>query len=284
MRHRDIMMTSRTRNRLLTLIFTILVCLVFLSPFVYLISTALKSVEQLLTMPRVLFPLPLHPENFLRVVQQFPILRYFKNTFLVVIGSVAGNLLVSTMAGYALSRLTFKGREILFTITLACMFMPLFLIIIPRFLIFQKLGVIGTLWPLILPTAFGSPFCIFLIRQYLRSIPMELSEAAKVDGCRELAIYSRIIMPLAKPVMATVVIFTTQWRWNDFIEPLIYLPSGKLYTITMGLYTVLGTSAEEINIHLVMAFLIIAILPILLIFLVAQRQFVEGTASTGLKG
>ncbi len=278
------MMTSRTRNRLLTLIFTILVCLVFLSPFVYLISTALKSVEQLLTMPRVLFPLPLHPENFLRVVQQFPILRYFKNTFLVVIGSVAGNLLVSTMAGYALSRLTFKGREILFTITLACMFMPLFLIIIPRFLIFQKLGVIGTLWPLILPTAFGSPFCIFLIRQYLRSIPMELSEAAKVDGCRELAIYSRIIMPLAKPVMATVVIFTTQWRWNDFIEPLIYLPSGKLYTITMGLYTVLGTSAEEINIHLVMAFLIIAILPILLIFLVAQRQFVEGTASTGLKG
>ena len=277
-------MTTKIRNRNITLAVTVLVCLVFLSPFAYLFSTALKDVQQLLTQPRRLFPLPLHPENFLTVLQQFPVQRYFLNTVLVVVGSVIGNLIVSTLAGYALSRLTFRGREYLFTITLACMFMPLFLIIIPRFLIFNRMGVIGTLWPLIIPSAMGSPFCIFLIRQYLRSIPMELSEAAKVDGCSEFRIYSRIIMPLAKPVMATVVIFTTQWRWNDFIEPLIYLPSQKLYTITMGLYTVLGQSAEEINIHLVMAFLIIAILPIILVFLVAQRQFVEGTTSTGLKG
>jgi multiple sugar transport system permease protein len=277
-------MNLSTRNRNTTLLVTILVCLIFLSPFAYLLSTALKSVDQLLREPRALFPLPLHPENFLTVLRQYPISTYFKNTILVVIGSILGNVMVSTLAGYALSRLNFRGREFLFTITLATMFMPLFLLVIPRFLIFQKLRVLGTLWPLILPSAFGSPFCIFLIRQYLRSIPMELSEAAKVDGCSEFMIYSRIIMPLAKPVIATVVIFTTQWRWNDFIEPLIYLPSQKLYTITMGLYTVLGTSAEEINIHLVMAFLIIAILPILLIFLVAQKQFVEGTTSTGLKG
>jgi len=269
---------------MITLAVTILISLVFLSPFVYLFSTALKSVEQLLRQPRTLFPFPLHFENFLNVIQTYPMQTYFFNTIFVVLGSVIGNLLVSTLAGYALSRLIFKGRELLFTITLACMFMPVFLLVIPRFIIFQKLGLIGTLWPLILPTAFGSPFCIFLIRQYLRSIPMELSEAAKIDGCSEFSIYRRIIMPLAKPVMATVVIFTTQWRWNDFIEPLIYLPSQKLYTITMGLYTVLGTSAEEINIHLVMAFLIIAVLPILLVFLVAQRQFVEGTAATGLKG
>ncbi len=277
-------MKARSRDKLITLIVTILISLVFLSPFAYLISTALKSVDQLLKEPRALFPLPLHFENFLTVVRQYPIHIYFLNTILVVIGSIIGNVLVSTLAGYALSRLTFKGREFLFNLTLATMFMPLFLLVIPRFIIFQKMGVIGTLWPLILPSAFGSPFCIFLIRQYLRSIPMELSEAAKVDGCSEFVIYSRIILPLAKPVIATVVIFTTQWRWNDFIEPLIYLPSQKLYTITMGLYTVLGTSAEEINIHLVMAFLIIAILPILLVFLIAQRQFVEGTASTGLKG
>jgi multiple sugar transport system permease protein len=277
-------MNLNTRNKQITLLFTVIVSLIFLSPFIYLISTALKSVDQLLRQPRALFPLPLHPENFLTVIRQYPIQVYFKNTILVVIGSIIGNVAVSTLSGYALSRLVFKGREFLFTITLATMFMPIFLLVIPRFMIFQKLGVIGTLWPLILPSAFGSPFCIFLIRQYLRSIPMELSEAAKMDGCSELVIYSRIIMPLAKPVIATVVIFTTQWRWNDFIEPLIYLPSQKLYTITMGLYTVLGTSAEEINIHLVMSFLIIAILPILFVFLVAQKQFVEGTTSSGLKG
>ena len=168
-------------------------------------------------------------------------------------------------------------------LTLSCMFMPLFLIIIPRFIVFRNLGMIGTLLPLIVPSALGSPFCIFLVRQYLRGIPMDLNEAARIDGCGELGIYARIIMPLCRPALATIVIFTTQWRWNDFIEPLIYLPNEKLFTITMGLYTVLGQSAEDITIHLVMAFLILSILPIVAIFVAAQKQFVEGVSHTGLK-
>lgn len=112
---------------------------------------------------------------------------------------------------------------------------------------------------------------------------MELSEAAKMDGCNEFRIYGQIIMPLAKPIIATIAIFTVQWRWNDFLEPLIYLQSEKLYTVTLGLYTVLGQSAEETNIHLVMAFVIISIVPIILVFLLAQRQFVEGSTLSGLK-
>jgi multiple sugar transport system permease protein len=262
----------------------VVACLVFLAPFVYLVSTALKNEAQLLSQPRAFFPAPLHPMNFVTVFVKFNVVRYFANTIVVAVGSVAGNVIVSTMAGYALARMQYRGRELVFMLTLSCMFMPLFLIIIPRFIVFKELGMIGTLLPLIVPSALGSPFCIFLMRQYLRGIPMDLNEAARIDGCGELGIYARIIMPLCRPAVATIVIFTTQWRWNEFIEPLIYLPNEKLYTITMGLYTVLGQSAEDITIHLVMAFLILSIIPILAIFAAAQKQFVEGVSHTGLKG
>ncbi|NOY07485.1 MAG: carbohydrate ABC transporter permease [Spirochaetes bacterium] len=262
----------------------ILVSLLFFSPFVYLLSTALKDEVQLLMQPRVFFPLPMHFENFVKVFQQYDIVRYFSNTITVAIFSILGNLIVSTLAGYALSRIEYRGREVIFILTLSCMFIPLFLIIIPRFLIFKKLGMIGTLLPLIIPSAFGSPFSIFLMRQFLRGIPMDLSEAARIDGCSEFGIYGRIIMPLCKPVIATIIIFTAQWRWNDFIEPLIYLQNEKLYTITMGLYTVLGLSAEDITTNLVMTFVILSILPIIIIFVFAQKLFIEGVAHTGLKG
>ena len=276
-------LTSRA-SRFAAYAAVIVVCAVFASPFVYLFSTALKDEVQLLNQPRAFFPAPLHFRNFVTVFERFNVVRYFANTVLVVVGSVAGNVIVSTLAGYALSRMQYRGRELVFLLTLACMFMPLFLIIIPRFIVFKHLGMIGTLLPLIVPSALGSPFCIFLMRQYLRGIPMDLNEAARIDGCGELRIYARIIMPLCRAAVATIVIFTTQWRWNEFIEPLIYLPNEKLYTITMGLYTVLGQSAEDITIHLVMAFLILSILPILAVFAAAQKQFVEGVSHTGLKG
>lgn len=260
------------------------VCAVFFMPFIYLVSTALKSVEQLLTQPRAFFPLPLHFENFAHVFQKYDITKYFVNTVTVVVCCIAGNVIVSTLAGYALSRLYFQGREVLFLLTLSCMFMPLFLLIIPRFLIFQKIGVLNSLLPLIIPGALGSPFCIFLTRQFMRGIPMDLSDAARIDGCHEFDIYRRIILPLCKPLIITIVIFTIQWRWNDFIEPLIYLQNEKFYTVTMGLYTIMGQSAEEISIHYVMTFLILSILPILITFMFAQRYFVEGVTHSGLKG
>lgn len=261
-----------------------IVCLIFFLPFVYLFSTALKDVGQLLNQPRVFFPQPWHFENFVHVFQQYDIVKYFTNTFIVVICCIAGNIIVSTLAGYTLSRMYFRGREVLFMLTLSCMFMPLFLLIIPRFLIFQKLGMLNSLLPLIIPGALGSPFCIFLTRQFMRGIPMDLSDAARIDGCREFDIYWRIILPLCTPIIITIIIFTTQWRWNDFIEPLIYLQNEKYYTVTMGLYTILGQSAEEISVHYVMTFLILSILPILAVFMLAQRYFVEGVTHSGLKG
>jgi multiple sugar transport system permease protein len=261
----------------------LLVCAVFFSPFIYLISTALKDANQLINYPRAFFKAPLHFENFITIFFSYDIGKYFTNTLIVVVFAIIGNLIVSSLTGYAFARLKFRGRELLFNLTLACMFMPLFLIIIPRFIIFQKTGMIGTLLPLILPSAFGSPFCIFLMRQFLRGIPDTLSEAAKIDGCNEFLIYLRIIMPLTGPALVTIIIFTTQWRWNEFIEPLIYLQSEKLYTVTLGLYKVIGSATEEVNTHLVMTFVLISVIPILLIFLSAQRWFVEGISSSGIK-
>lgn len=262
----------------------VLVCTIFFAPFVYLISTALKDAQQVVRYPRQLFVRPFHFENFKTIFEMYPVLLYFKNTIVVVVFSMAGNLLVSSLTGYALARLEFRGRAILFNLTLACMFMPLFLIIIPRFLIFQKMHAIGTLLPLILPSAFGSPFCIYLMRQYLKGIPKELGEAARIDGCTEFMTFRKVIIPLARPVLTTIIIFTTQWRWNEFTEPLIYLNNERLYTITMGLYNVIGMAAEEINTHLVMTFVIVSITPVLVLFAVCQRSFVQGISTTGLKG
>ncbi|MFO7731057.1 MAG: carbohydrate ABC transporter permease [Spirochaetia bacterium] len=262
----------------------ILICAAFVAPFFYAISTSLKSQIQMMQQPRAFFPAPLHFENYIEVFNRYAVVRYFRNTLIVVGAVLVFNLLVSSFAGYALSRIQWKGREFLFLVTVSTMFMPLFLLLLPRFLIFKELGMLETLLPLIIAPALGSPTSIFLMRQYYRSIPMDLSEAAMIDGCTEFGIYWRIILPLTKPALATIAIFTVRWRWNDFIQPLIYLQSEKLYTVTMGLYTIMGTSAEEINIHHVMAFVIMSIAPMILIFLIAQRHFVEGSTHTGLKG
>jgi multiple sugar transport system permease protein len=264
--------------------FIVFIAFLFFSPFLYLFSTALKNTTQLLIQPKAFFPLPLHFENFLVVLERYNVGRFFVNTLIVVVSCILGNVIVSSLAGYALARIQFWGRELVFLLTISCMFMPFFLLIIPRFVIFNKLGLIGTLFPLILPSAFGSPFSIFLVRQYLRGIPMDLSEAACIDGCGELRIFVQVIVPLMKPIISVLIIFTTQWRWNDFVEPLIYLTSERLYTITMGLYQVLGTGAEEVSTHYVMAFMILGITPVIGVFLLAQRQFTEGITHTGLKG
>jgi len=276
--------TGEMTQSVLKYALVILICAAFVAPFFYAISTSLKSQVQMMQQPRAFFPAPLHFENYLEVFNRYAVVRYFRNTLIVVGAVLLFNLLVSSFAGYALSRIQWKGREFLFLVTVSTMFMPLFLLLLPRFLIFKELGMLGTLLPLIIAPALGSPTSIFLMRQYYRSIPMDLSEAAMIDGCSEFGIYWRIILPLTKPALATIAIFTVRWRWNDFIQPLIYLQSEKLYTVTMGLYTIMGTSAEEINIHHVMAFVVMSIAPMILIFLVAQRHFVEGSTHTGLKG
>lgn len=270
-------------QRAATFALLILFGLAFFAPFVWQLSTSLKNPAQLLAKPRAFFPLPLHFENYLIIFRMFSVLRFLRNTAIVVAACVLLNLAVSSLAGYALARLRFRGRATVFLLTISCMFMPTFLTIIPRFILFIRLGVIETLLPLIIPSL-GSPFCIFLLRQFFRMIPEELSQAARLDGCGEFLIYSRIILPLSRSAMVTVIIFTVQWRWNEFLEPLIYLRNEKLYTITLGLYQVMGMGAEETTTHLVMATLGVSLAPIILLFILAQRYFVEGMTHTGLKG
>lgn len=262
----------------------ILVAIIFFMPFIFAISTALKNAQQVISQPRAFFPVPLHPENFIKVIDTYPVPLYFRNTIIVVALSIMGNLITSSLAGYAFSRMKWKFRDFFFNVTVATMFMPIFLLILPRFLIFRSIGLLGSLAPLFIPIMLGSPTSIFLFRQFLKAIPMDLSESAWIDGCTESRIYWNIILPLTKPAIATVTIFTIQWQWNNFVGPLIYLQSEKLYTVTMGLYQVLGTGGEEIQTHLVMAYLLLSVAPIILIFIFAQRYFVEGNAHSGIKG
>jgi len=279
-----LVISANHRQKMIHYSLIVLIALIFMSPLIWLISTSLKSEVQLLTQPRIFFPWPLHFENYLTVFQKYNLTTFLSNSLYVSVLSVVGNLIVSSLAGYALSRLYFRGREVVFILTLTCMFLPMFLIIIPRFLIFKQVGLLGTLMPLIIPAAMGSPFCIFLLRQYLRGIPKDLSEAAMIDGCTEFGIYFRIILPLTKPALIAIGIFSVQWRWNEFIEPLIYLQDESLYTMILGLYQIMGLGGEDVTTHLLMAAVVVTITPMILIFLVAQKYFIEGIATTGIKG
>jgi len=260
-----------------------LLSLSFAFPLVWLLSTALKNGAQIYSKPTAFFPLPLHWSNFADVFRQYGMLRYVKNTLIIVAASTAGNISASSMAAYALARLRFRGREAIFFATLSCMFIPGFLLIVPRFVIFKNIGLIGTLLPVILPPALGTPFSVFMLRQFFRAIPPELSEAARIDGCNEYRICFQIIAPLAKPAFITLVIFNTQWRWNEFLAPLIYLTDERLHTITLGLYKIMGLDAEEPTTHMVMAAVALSIVPIVVMFLIFQRYFVEGLSHVGMK-
>lgn len=271
---------SRTGLHYLILV---LLSLSFAFPLIWLLSTALKNGAQIYSKPTAFFPFPLHWINFVTVFKEYGMLRYVKNTVIIVVASTIGNITAGSMAAYALARLRFRGREVVFFATLSCMFIPGFLLIVPRFVIFKNIGLIGTLLPVILPPALGTPFSVFMLRQFFRSIPAELSEAARIDGCNEYRICFQIISPLAKPAFITLVIFNTQWRWNEFLAPLIYLTDERLHTITLGLYKIMGLDAEEPTTHMVMAAVTLSILPIVAVFLIFQRYFVEGLSHVGMK-
>jgi ABC-type glycerol-3-phosphate transport system permease component len=209
-------------------------------------------------------------------------LDYLRNSVLLVVLNILMTLISCSMAAYAFARLRWPGRDTLFAIVLGTMMLPGAVTMIPVFLIFKHLGWYNTLLPLWVPAAFGNAFFIFLLRQFMKSIPRELEEAALIDGCGWIGIYWRIILPLMKPALAAVAIFTFQGSWNDFMGPLIYLNSKRLYPLSMGLFTFQNEHASQFG--MLMAASTILILPVVAIFFVAQRYFIQGVTLTGIKG
>lgn len=210
-------------------------------------------------------------------------LTYLSNTLLVAVLSVLGTVLSSALVAYGLSRIQWRGREGLFRFTLATMMVPFPVLMLPLYAVFRYLGWLGTLKPLWVPACFGGAFNIFLLRQFFLTIPSELSEAARIDGCSELQIFWRIILPLARPALSVVALFHFLYVWNDFVGPLIFLTEPQTYTMSLGLqqYQSQNGGAEH---HLLMAASALLVLPIIVLFFLAQRTFIQGISTTGMGG
>lgn len=209
-------------------------------------------------------------------------LTYVVNTLVVAILGTFGTLLSSSLAAYGLSRITWRGRETLFKLTLATMMIPFPVLMVPLYAVFRELGLIGTLMPLWLPAFFGGAFNIFLLRQFFRTIPEELCEAARIDGCSEFGIYWRIMLPLSKPALIAVGLFHFLYAWNDFLGPLIFLTKPETFTIALGLQQYQSQHGGS-EWHLLMAAATLLIAPVLLLFFAFQKNFIQGIATTGGK-
>jgi multiple sugar transport system permease protein len=258
----------------------------FALPFIWMASSSLKDDPQTYHVPPIWIPNPLRWANYPEVLTSLPFGHYFLNTMTVALPTMAGVLVSSALAAYGFSRIRWRGRDALFFICLATMMLPFQVRMIPLFITFRQLGWINTFLPLIVPPLFGDAYFIFMLRQFFMTIPSELSDAAKVDGCSELGIFTGIILPLSKPALAVVALFQFMWAWNDYLEPLIYLNDETMFTIALGLQ-LLRASTQAVS-RLVWPYLMAAstatLLPILIIFFFTQRTFVEGISVTGIKG
>ncbi len=252
-----------------------------LLPLAWMLVTSLQTLDQTRHFPPTLIPSALDWHNYPDAWNAAPFGRFFVNSLIVTGSAVAGNLLFCSLAGYAFARLRFFGRELLFIALLATLMVPFQVIMIPTFLIVQKLGLVDSLGALIAPNLV-TPFGIFLLRQFFRTLPIELEEAARIDGCSRLGVLFRIVIPLSLPALATLGIVTFLWTWNDFLWPLIVITSTDQSTVQLGLASFQGAHITKWN--LLMAGNVMALAPMLIVFIVAQRWFVQSLAATGVKG
>jgi multiple sugar transport system permease protein len=255
--------------------------LVMIIPLVWMVVTSFETLNETRQFPPVLVPDSIRWQNYTEVLQQAPFARWFLNTLVVTVVVVIGNLVFCSLAGYAFARLKFFGRDAVFLLVLATLMIPFQVIMIPTFLIVRQLGLIDTLGALIVPNLAGA-FGIFLLRQFFRTLPIELEEAARIDGASRLGVLFKIVLPLSGPALATLAVITFMWTWNDFLWPLVTIYSANNMTLQLGLTTFTG--AHQSNTHLLMAANVMSMLPLLLLFFVAQRWFIRGIATTGLKG
>lgn len=256
--------------------------IIFIAPFLWMVITSLKVSEQVFTWPPIFIPQPVKWINYYDALTFLPFGRYFFNSFFLCVVVVSGTLLSNTLIAYGFSRVDWIGRDIVFWLVLSTMMLPMQVTMIPIYIIFRKLGWVGGFLPLMVPAFFGSAYYTFLLRQFFRGIPFELSEAARIDGCSELGILRYIILPLAKPALTTIALFAFIGTWNDFLGPLIYLRDEQLYTVTLGLQQFQSRYVTPMN--QLMAASTVAIIPVLVVFFLAQRMFIEGISITGMGG
>ncbi|HEV8633964.1 MAG TPA: carbohydrate ABC transporter permease [Chloroflexota bacterium] len=254
---------------------------VMLFPFLWMVSISLGSQSQLFRNPPEWLPDPVLLGNYPEALTQLKFANALSNTAFITALSLVGQLLSVTMVAFAFARLRWPGRRVFFVLLLATMMIPPQVTQIPLYIVWRNLGAIDTYWPLILPNYFGEAYLIFLARQFFMTIPSEIEDAARVDGCGYRDIYFRVMLPLSVPLILTISLFAILWNWNDFYGPLIYLTSPEKFTLQLGLRTF--SSQYRLNYPLFMAAATVIVTPIIVIFLFGQRYFIRSIVLTGLK-
>jgi ABC-type glycerol-3-phosphate transport system permease component len=252
-------------------------------PFAWMVSSSFKPIGSGIRFPPQFIPNPVVFSNYPLVFKTIPFLTYMRNSLIVTGGVIVGELLSSSVAAFAFARLRFPGREALFILVLATMMIPYPVVMVPTFVLFNLLRWVDTYLPLIVPAYFAPPFAVFLLRQFFLTVNRELDDAAKVDGCNEWRILFQILMPLSKPALTTVAIFSFTANWNDFLGPLIYLNSARKFTLALGI-NYLRNFRGGGDLAPQMAASVMFVLPCVILFFAAQRYFVQGIVTTGLKG
>jgi multiple sugar transport system permease protein len=281
----------RPTAKVLTHLALILVCVLAVAPFTWMVLTSFKTGDNAMRFPPQIIPRPFVPHNYVQVIsgEHNGFLLWTRNTMIVAVLTVAGTTLSSALVAYGFAKIRFRGSGVLFVVMLATMMIPFPVTMVPLFSIFRWLGEntgvqwLGTFKPLWVPAWFGSAFSIFLLRQFFLTIPKELSEAARIDGCGEIGIFLRVMLPLARPALAVVALFSFMGVWNDFLAPLIYLQRPEQFTLALGLQNFQsrngGTTWE-----LLMAASVLVILPVIGLFFLVQKTFIAGITTTGIKG
>ena len=281
---RKLFQTPKTKQKIrrgALFLFLLILGITMIIPFLWTLSSSFKFDREIFQYPIQWVPEVFRWSNYQEVWQRVPFLTYYLNTIKVSVIVTLGQVVTCSLAAYSFSKMEYPGRDKIFLCYLATMMVPWHAIMIPQFLVVKSLGLFDNHWSIILINLFIA-FCVFMLRQFMLGIPKELSEAARIDGCGEIMIYSRIIMPLCKPGIATLVVFTFNYMWNDYMAPMIYLNTDHLKTIQVGLAAFRTSYGAEYG--LIMAGTVCSLIPILVIYCCAQKYFIEGVAFSGLKG
>lgn len=257
----------------------------FIFPLVWVVSSSLKTFQDFHRIPPRLLPSTLYLDNYPRAWNSVPFGRFFLNTVIIVGLCVIGDVVSNSLVAYGFARLKFWNRDVFFVVMLSTTMLPYWVVIIPRFIIYKEMGWIGTWLPLVVPSYLANPAYVFLMRQFFLTLPLELDEAAEIDGCSKFGIYWRILLPLCKPILATITIFTFIGTWNAFVKPAIYLNKESTYTVSIGLAFLRWMIAEGEPVPgLLMAATVFTSIPMIVVFFLGQKYMVRGIALTGRTG
>lgn len=270
---------NRQSKKMLSYVLMTIIGIILLIPLLWMVFTSLKPMEEIVRYPPTFFPEKIVWENYLDTIAAFPFWRYARNTLFITVLVVIGNVLSNSFIAYGFAKLDFPGKKLMFALVLSTMMIPGFVTMIPQYVLFSKIGWVGTYLPLIVPSFFGNAFNIFLMRQFYLSINNELIEATEIDGANHLYIWSHLMLPLTKPALITIAINSFNAAWNDFLGPLLYIQDQEKYTLQIGLQVFQNQATTQWN--YLMAGATLVLIPTILLFFFAQRYFIEGMDLTG---